>query len=144
MPLTGDYEPPTTGYVREQVDLFERTNGAEGSGNPDQRIVLLTTVGAQSGKLRKAPLMRVEHAGEYAVIGSRGGAPRDPAWCSNVRRNPRVELQDGPVKKDYVARELSGDERAVWWQRAVAAYPPYAEYQTRTSRQIPVFLLTTT
>jgi deazaflavin-dependent oxidoreductase (nitroreductase family) len=142
MPLTGDYEPPTTGYVREQVELFERTNGAEGSGRQDERIVLLTTVGAQSGKLRKAPLMRVEHAGEYAVIGSRGGAPRDPAWCSNIRHNTRVELQDGPVKKDYVARELSGDERAVWWQRAVAAYPPYAEYQTRTSRQIPVFLLT--
>jgi len=105
-------------------------------------IILLTTVGARSGKLRKTPLMRVEHNGEYAVVASLGGAPRHPVWYFNIRNEPHVELQDGPVKRDYLTRELTGDEKAVWWARSVAAYPDYADYQKKTTREIPVFLLT--
>jgi deazaflavin-dependent oxidoreductase (nitroreductase family) len=105
-------------------------------------VILLTTVGAKSGKLRKTPLMRVEHDGEYAIVASLGGAPKHPVWYYNVAKNPRVELQDGPVTRDYDAREVSGDEKAAWWERAVAAFPPYADYQTKTDRQIPLFVLT--
>lgn len=105
-------------------------------------IILLTTVGAKTGKLRKTPLMRVEHNGEYAVVASLGGAPKHPVWYYNIAKNPRVELQDGPVTRDYEAREVFGDEKAVWWERAVAAWPDYAEYQKKTERQIPVFVLT--
>ncbi|SDE25806.1 deazaflavin-dependent oxidoreductase, nitroreductase family [Rhodococcus tukisamuensis] len=105
-------------------------------------VVILTTKGAKSGKLRKSPLMRVEHDGEYAVVASLGGAPTHPVWYHNVVADPHVELQDGPVKKDMTAREVTGDEKAVWWERAVAAWPDYAEYQKKTDRQIPVFVLT--
>jgi deazaflavin-dependent oxidoreductase (nitroreductase family) len=105
-------------------------------------IVVVTSVGAKSGKLRKTPLMRVEHDGEYAVVASLGGAPQNPVWYYNLKKNPHVELQDGPVKKDYLARELSGDEYKTWWDRAVAAFPDYANYQTKTERVIPVFVLT--
>jgi len=105
-------------------------------------IILLTTVGAKTGKLRKTPLMRVEHEGEYAVVASLGGAPKNPVWYYNIAKNPRVELQDGTVTRDYDSREVFGDEKAIWWERAVAAYPEYAEYQTKTDRQIPVFVLT--
>jgi deazaflavin-dependent oxidoreductase (nitroreductase family) len=105
-------------------------------------IILLTTVGAKSGKLRKTPLMRVEHDGEYAIVASLGGAPTNPVWYYNVAKNPRVELQDGRVTHDYDAREVFGDEKAAWWERAVAAFPDYAEYQEKTDRQIPVFVLT--
>ncbi len=105
-------------------------------------VIILTSVGAKSGKLRKTPLMRVEHDGEYAVVASLGGAPTHPVWYYNLTANPHVELQDGPVKKDYLAREVSGEERAIWWDRAVAAYPDYAEYQKKTTRTIPVFALT--
>ena len=105
------------------------------------RVIILTSVGAKTGKIRKTPLMRVEHDGEYAIVASLGGAPKNPVWYYNVAKNPRVELQDGPVKGSYVAREVTGDERAEWWKRAVAAYPPYAEYQERASRTIPVFVL---
>ncbi len=104
-------------------------------------VVILTTVGAKSGKLRKTPLMRVEHDGEYAVVASLGGAPKNPVWYYNVVADPRVELQDGPVKQDMVAREVTGDEKAVWWERAVEAWPDYAKYQQNTDRQIPVFVL---
>ena len=104
------------------------------------RVILLTTVGAKTGKIRKTPLMRVEHDGEYAVVASLGGAPKNPVWYYNIVANPLLELQDGTVKKDYVAREVSGEERAAWWERSVAAYPPYAEYQTKTDRPIPVLL----
>ncbi len=105
-------------------------------------IILLTTVGAKTGKLRKTPLMRVEHDGQYAIVASLGGAPKHPVWYHNVQKNPRVELQDGSVTRDYEAREVFGDEKAVWWERAVEAWPDYAEYQTKTDRQIPVFVLT--
>ncbi|MDT5004315.1 MAG: hypothetical protein QOJ24_1491 [Mycobacterium sp.] len=115
------------------------TEGTELKGKP---VILLTTIGAKSGKVRKTPLMRVEHNGEYAVVASLGGAPKHPVWYFNVKKNPRVELQDGPVHGDYVAREVIGDEKAAWWERAVEAWPDYAEYQKKTDRQIPVFVLT--
>lgn len=109
------------------------------NGHP---VIILTSVGAKTGKLRKNPLMRVEHGGEYAVVASLGGAPRHPVWYHNLTANPRVELQDGPVKKEYLAREVTGGERAIWWERAVAAWPDYAAYQEKTTRTIPVFVLT--
>jgi deazaflavin-dependent oxidoreductase (nitroreductase family) len=105
-------------------------------------IIVVTSIGAKSGKLRKTPLMRVEHDGEYAAVASLGGAPKHPVWYYNLKNNPHVELQDGPVKRDYLAREVTGDEKAVWWERAVAAFPNYAEYQEKTEREIPVFVLT--
>jgi deazaflavin-dependent oxidoreductase (nitroreductase family) len=115
------------------------TEGTELKGKP---VILLTTIGAKTGKLRKTPLMRVEHNGEYAVVASLGGAPKNPVWYYNIKANPRVELQDGTVTKDYDAREVFGDEKAAWWQRAVEAWPDYAEYQKKTDRQIPLFVLT--
>jgi deazaflavin-dependent oxidoreductase (nitroreductase family) len=142
MPLTGEYAPSTSDWAREQAELFERTNGAEGNLLQGRPIILLTTLGATSGKLRKTALMRVEHDGEYAIVASSGGAPKHPSWYHNVVDAPLVELQDGPVRKDYVPRELSGEEREIWWERAVEAWPPYADYQKKTDRVIPVFLLT--
>ena len=142
MPLTGEYAPSTSDWAREQAELFERTNGAEGNLLQGRPIILLTTLGATSGKLRKTALMRVEHDGEHAIVASRGGAPKHPSWYHNVVDAPLVELQDGPVRKDYVPRELSGEEREIWWKRAVEAWPPYADYQEKTDRIIPVFLLT--
>lgn len=115
------------------------TDGTELKGRP---VILLTSVGAKTGKLRKTPLMRVEHSGEYAIVASLGGAPKHPVWYHNVKKNPRVELQDGTVTGDYDAREVFGDEKAVWWGRAVATWPDYADYQAKTDRQIPVFVLT--
>ena len=115
------------------------TDGTELQGKP---VILLTTIGAKTGKIRKTPLMRVEHGGEYAVVASLGGAPKNPVWYHNIKAHPRVELQDGTVNKDYEAREVFGDEKAAWWERAVAAWPDYANYQTKTDRQIPVFVLT--
>lgn len=118
------------------------SGGTEGTEMQGMPVVLLTTVGAKTGKLRKTPLMRVEHEGQYAIVASLGGAPKNPVWYYNVVKNSRVELQDGTVTGDYDAREVFGDEKATWWERAVAAYPPYAEYQEKTDRQIPVFVLT--
>ena len=141
MPLSGTYEPSPSDWAREQADRFEASGGAE--GNMDgMSIIVLTSVGAKSGKLRKTPLMRVEHNGEYAVVASLGGAPNNPVWYHNLKKNPHVELQDGSVKRDYIAREVTGPEKDVWWERAVAAYPDYADYQKKTTRQIPVFVLT--
>jgi deazaflavin-dependent oxidoreductase (nitroreductase family) len=143
MPLTGEYEPSTFDFSRDQVDLYERSGGTEGAAHPTgERVIVLTSVGAKSGKLRKSPLMRVEHDGEYAVVASLGGAPKNPVWYYNVTANPHVELQDGPVKKDYQAREVHDDEYAVWLERAVAAWPDYAEYQKKTTRTMPIFVLT--
>ena len=142
MPLTGEYAPSTVEWARKQAELFESTDGAEGNLLQGRPIVLMTSVGASSGKLRKTALMRVEHDGEYAIVASRGGAPKHPKWYFNVVDAPFVELQDGPVRKDYAPRELSGEERAIWWERAVEAWPPYADYQTKTDRLIPVILLT--
>jgi deazaflavin-dependent oxidoreductase (nitroreductase family) len=141
MPLVGEYEPGTTAWAREQVELYESSGGTEGLTLRGMPVVILTSVGASSSKLRKTPLMRVEHDGTYAIVASLGGAPKNPAWYANVVHHPEVELQDGPQKWDMVAREVHGDEKALWWERAVAAYPDYAAYQRKTTREIPVFLL---
>jgi deazaflavin-dependent oxidoreductase (nitroreductase family) len=141
MPLTGDYEPSTAAWARKQAERYEATGGAEGSDLRGRPIIVLTSVGAKTGKLRKTALMRVEHEGDYAVVASLGGAPKHPVWYHNLKANPQVELQDGHVRRDYMARELTGDEKAVWWARAVEAWPDYAKYQTKTNRQIPVFVL---
>ena len=141
MPLEGEYAPSTSGWARRQAEKYEATDGREANDLEGRPIILLTTVGAKSGMLRKTALMRVEHEGVYAVVASLGGAPKHPVWYYNVVTNPEVELQDGPNKKDMVARELSGDERAEWWQRCVEAWPDYAKYQTKTDREIPVFVM---
>jgi F420H(2)-dependent quinone reductase len=141
MPLTGEYEPSTAAWARKQVELFESTGGKEGAELRGRPVIVLTSLGAKTGKLRKTALMRVEHEGHYAVVASMGGAPKNPVWYYNLKANPHVELQDGPTKRDYTARELTGDEKAVWWTRAVETWPDYANYQTRTERQIPVFVL---
>ncbi|HLS33480.1 MAG TPA: nitroreductase family deazaflavin-dependent oxidoreductase, partial [Brevibacterium sp.] len=133
--------PSPAKRAREQVELYERTGGKEGGTLGGRPVVILTSRGAKTGKLRKTPLMRVERDGAYLVVASMGGAPRHPVWYYNLVADPRVELQDGAEKWDMVARELDGEERALWWERAVAAFPPYAEYQERTERVIPVFLL---
>jgi deazaflavin-dependent oxidoreductase (nitroreductase family) len=141
MPLSGTYEPSPQGYVRDQVELYERTGGAEGATMRGKPVIILTSRGVKSGKIRKTPLMRVEHEGTYAVVASQGGAPEHPTWYHNLVADPHVELQDGPVRQDLTARELTGDEKATWWERAVAAWPDYANYQKKTDRQIPVFVL---
>ncbi|MGW5329289.1 nitroreductase family deazaflavin-dependent oxidoreductase [Streptomyces sp. NPDC004014] len=143
MPLEGEYEPSPTQWVREQVELYESSGGTEGNTLRDTGlpVIVLTTRGARSGKIRKTPLMRVEHEGRYAAVASLGGAPKHPVWYFNVKSDPHVELQDGPVKRDMRAREITGAEKTEWWERAVAAFPPYADYQRKTSREIPVFVL---
>lgn len=141
MPLTGEYAPSPSDRARTQVETFEASGGQEGNTLAGVPVVVLTTVGARTGKLRKTPLMRVEHGGRYAVVASMGGAPTHPVWYHNVVTHPHVELQDGAVRQDYVARELDGAERAEWWERAVAVWPDYARYAERTSRVIPVLLL---
>jgi deazaflavin-dependent oxidoreductase (nitroreductase family) len=141
MPLVGEYEPSTEKWVRDQVDLYENSGGTQGTTLRGMPVVILTTVGAKSGKLRKAALMRVEHEGVYAVVASLGGAPKHPVWYHNVRAHPRVELQDGPRTWELDAREVHGAEKALWWERCVAAYPDYADYQLKTEREIPVLVL---
>jgi len=141
MSLQGEYVPNTEKWVQDQVELYESSGGTKGTTLRGMPVIVLTTLGARSGKIRKTPLMRVEHGGRYAIVASQGGAPKHPVWYYNVLADPHVELQDGPVREDYVARELHGDEKAAWWERAVAAYPPYADYQQKTERQIPVFVL---
>jgi len=141
MPLRGEYEPSPSDWARDQAELFESTGGAEGNLLRGRPIIVLTSVGARTGKLRKTPLMRVEHDGLYAVVASRGGAPTHPQWYFNLVANAHVELQDGATRRDYTARELTGDEKAVWWERAVEAWPDYASYQEKTDRRIPVFVL---
>jgi deazaflavin-dependent oxidoreductase (nitroreductase family) len=141
MPLHGEYAPSTAGWARKQAEAYEASGGAEAAELRGMPVIVLTSVGAKSGLLRKTALMRVEHEGTYAVVASLGGAPKHPVWYFNLVKNPHVELQDGPEKHDYLAREVSGEEKAVWWERAVAAYPPYADYQKKTERQIPVFVL---
>lgn len=141
MPLQGEYEPSPAQWVRDQVELYETSGGKEGTTMRGMPVVILTTRGAKSGKIRKSPLMRVEHDGTYAVVASLGGAPRHPVWFHNLVADPRVELQDGPVRRDMTAREITGAEKALWWGRAVEAFPDYDEYQKKTDRQIPVFVL---
>ncbi|MEL7976554.1 nitroreductase family deazaflavin-dependent oxidoreductase [Isoptericola sp. F-RaC21] len=141
MSITGEYAPSPSAQAARQVEQYESSGGTKGTTLRGMPVVILTTVGAKTGKLRKTPLMRVEHDGDYAVVASLGGAPKHPVWYYNVVANPRVALQDGPEKHEYVAREVTGDEKALWWERSVAAYPDYADYQTRTDREIPVFVL---
>ncbi|MDQ0947694.1 deazaflavin-dependent oxidoreductase (nitroreductase family) [Streptomyces phaeochromogenes] len=143
MPLKGEYEPSPTKWVRDQVELYESSNGTEGTTLMDTGlpVIVLTTLGAKSGKIRKTPLMRVEHDGTYAAVASLGGAPKHPVWYHNVVADPHVELQDGGTRQDMTAREVTGEEKAQWWERAVAAYPAYADYQKKTDREIPVFVL---
>ena len=142
--IEGEYEPSPARWVREQVDLYERTGGREGNTLMDtgMPVVILTTRGRTSGKVRKSAVMRVEHDGEYAVVGSLGGAPEHPSWVHNLRAAPdEVALQDGPEPFAARAREVEGDERARWWDRAVEVFPPYAEYREKTDRHIPVFVI---
>jgi len=141
MTLTGNYVPSKSDWVREQVEKYEASGGAEGNEIMGLPIVVITSRGAKSGNLRKNPVMRVEHDGVYAAVASKGGAPEHPEWFHNLVADPQVDLQDGPEPASYVARIASGEERAEWWERAVAAFPNYAEYQTKTDREIPVFLL---
>lgn len=143
MAIDGEYIPSTAQWVRDQVDEYEGSGGTAGttlldSGLP---VVVVTNRGAKTGAVRKTPLMRVEHEGSYAAVGSKGGAPQHPVWVYNLRKHPRVVVQDATRTWEMTAREVTGEERAAWWERAVAAYPPYAEYQQKTERLIPVFVL---
>lgn len=143
MPLHGEYEPSPEKWVRDQVEAYERSGGTQATTLRDTGlpVVVVTSIGARSGKLRKTPVMRVEHGGRYLAVASQGGAPQHPTWYHNLKANPYVELQDGAERHDMVARELTGAERDEWWERAVAAFPSYADYQDRTERVIPVLLL---
>ncbi len=141
MPLEGEYAPGTSAWAREQAEAFEASGGTKRAQLSGKPIIVITTVGAVTGKLRKTALMRVEYDGRYAVIASRGGAAKHPKWYFNLRADPRVELQDGAVKRDYTAHEASGKERATWWARAVAVWPAYDHYQQKTRRVIPVIVL---
>jgi F420H(2)-dependent quinone reductase len=141
MPLSGEYAPSTADWARTQAEAYEASGGTESAELRGRPVIVLTSVGAKTGKLRKTALMRVEHEGVYAVVASLGGAPKHPVWYWNLSANPHVELQDGAEKHDYVAREVHDDEYATWWARAVASWPDYAAYATRTERRIPVFVL---
>lgn len=141
MAVTGEYEPGAWDWAAKQVEEFEASNGASGSQMQGVAIVVVTMLGAKSGKVRKVPVMRVEHDGAYAAVASKGGAPEHPSWYHNLLANPVVDLQDGPDKRSYRARLVTGEERSQWWARSVAAWPAYEEYQTKTNREIPVFVL---
>lgn len=142
MPLEGEYEPSTWDWVNEQVAEYEASGGQRANTLRDTGlpIVIVTMRGRRSGKLRKIALMRVEHEGAYALVASKGGAPAHPAWYGNLLEEPLVMIQDGPEPRDYTVREVTGEERAEWWERAVAAFPTYAEYQEKTEREIPVLV----
>jgi deazaflavin-dependent oxidoreductase (nitroreductase family) len=139
--MTDEYVPSPADWVRQQVETIESSGGTEGTMMRDMPVVVMTMRGAKTGKLRKVPVMRVEHDGVYAAVASLGGAPRNPQWYRNLVADPTVDVQDGPKRFRLVAREVHGDEKAIWWERSVAAYPDYADYQQRTSRAIPVFVL---
>ncbi|MFC8588415.1 MULTISPECIES: nitroreductase family deazaflavin-dependent oxidoreductase [unclassified Streptomyces] len=141
MPLEGEYEPSPEAWVRNQVELYESSGGTKGTTMRGMPVVLVTNRGAKSGKLRKTPLMRVEHDGSYALVASNGGAVKHPVWYHNLVASPRVELRDGTEVWDMEARVVTGEERREWWDRAVAAFPDYADYQRKTDREIPVFVV---
>jgi F420H(2)-dependent quinone reductase len=141
MPLQGEYEPSSAKWVRDQVEEYESSGGTRGTLLRGVPVVVITSLGASSGKLRKNPVMRVEHDGVYAAVASKGGAAQNPAWYRNLVEHPLVELQDGAAKADYAGRVTSGEERELWWNRAVEVWPDYADYQTKTDRQIPVLVL---
>ena len=143
MTLQGEYVPSPAQWVREQVETYERTGGQQANTLLDTGlpVIIVTMRGNKSGKVRKIALMRVAHNGEYALVASKGGAPEHPVWYYNLKAKPdEVTIQDGPEPFAVEVREVTGEERAAWWERAVAAYPPYAEYQTKTDREIPVFV----
>jgi len=143
--IEGEYEPSTWDWVREQVAEYEATGGQRANTLRDTGlpVIVVTTRGARSGRVRKSPVMRVEHDGEYALVASKGGAPENPGWYQNLVAHPgEVAVQDGPAPFGVTVREVQGEERARWWERAVAAYPPYAEYQKNTERLIPVLVAT--
>ena len=142
MPIEGEYEPSTWGWVREQIETYEASGGAEANTLRDTGIpvIIVTMRGHKSGKVRKIALMRVEHGGEYALVASKGGAPANPGWFHNLVADPKVAVQDGPEPFDATVRLVTGDERAAWWERSVEVFPTYAEYQERTGREIPVFV----
>ncbi len=144
MSLNGEYLPSPAQWVRDQVQEYEGSGGTSGTTMRDMPVIIVTTRGATSGKLRKVPLMRVEHEGEYAAVASMGGAAKNPVWYVNLVADPRVEVRDGTVVQAMTAREVSGEEKAIWWERCVAAFPDYGDYQARTERLIPVFVLTPT
>jgi F420H(2)-dependent quinone reductase len=141
MPLQGEYAPSSQQWVRDQVEEYEGSGGTKGTTLKGVPVVVVTSMGATSGKLRKNPVMRVEHDGRYAAVASKGGAPAHPDWYRNLVAHPLVEVQDETTKGDYLARLLEGEEREQWWQRAVEVWPDYAEYQTKTDREIPLFAL---
>src|ERR1700743_3854402 len=141
MPLEGEYAPSSAEWVRKQVEEIESSGGTSGTVLRGVPVIVITSMGSASGKLRKNPVMRVEHDGKYAAVASKGGAPEHPSWYRNIVDQPLVEVQDGPAKGDYTARELDGDGRAQWWGAAAAGWPDYDEYQTKTDREIPVFVL---
>ncbi|GGU96280.1 nitroreductase [Streptomyces litmocidini] len=140
MPLEGEYEPSPTAWVRKQVELYESSGGTEGTTMRGLPVVLVTSLGSRSGKLRKTPLMRVEHEGSYALVASNGGAVKHPVWYHNLVATPLIELRDGPHVEDMKTRLVTGGERRAWWERAVAAFPDYADYQRRADREIPLFV----
>jgi deazaflavin-dependent oxidoreductase (nitroreductase family) len=146
MAIDGEYVPSPAAWVRDQVEEYEGSGGVTGTTLRDTGlpVVIITNRGAKTGVVRKTPLMRVEHEGSYAAVGSKGGAPQNPVWVYNLRQNPQVVVQDGQRSWEMTAREVTGEERAAWWERAVAAYPPYADYQVKTNRLIPVFVLEST
>jgi len=141
MTQNAEYAPSPSAWVRDQVALYESSGGTEGTTMRGMPVVIITSTGAKTGKIRKTPLMRVEHEGSYAAVASQGGAPSHPTWYFNLVADPRVEVQDGPVKQEMLAREVIGEEKALWWERAVAAFPNYADYQQKADREIPLFVL---
>jgi F420H(2)-dependent quinone reductase len=141
MAIDGEYVPSPSEFVRDQVEKYEGSGGTEGTELQGVPVVIVTNVGAKTGKVRKTPLMRVEHEGSYAAVGSKGGAEENPVWVYNLRKNPQVTVQDGSLVVELTARELSGEERATWWERALVPWPAYADYQKKTDRLIPVFVL---
>lgn len=141
MPIEGEYAPSPAQWVRDQVEQYELSGGTGGTMLRGMPVIVMTMRGAKSGKVRKVPVMRVEHEGVYAAVASKGGAPTHPVWYWNLIADPRIEVQDGELKREATAREVHDDERALWWRRAVQAYPDYADYQKRTEREIPVFVL---
>lgn len=141
MPLSGEYEPSTLGLARDQAEEYMASGGTAGTELNGRPVVLVTSIGRKTGKIRKTPLMRVEHNGQYAIIGSMGGAPKHPVWYHNIKAHAHVELQDGPITKDYLAREVFGEEKAMWWERALVTWPDYEMYQSRCEREFPMFVL---
>ena len=141
MPLSGKYAPGTSAWARKQAERYEVSKGVDAADLRGRPIIVMTSIGNRTGALRKTALMRVEHDGVYAVVASLGGAAHNPVWYHNLKADPHVELQDGPTTRDYLAREVTGDEKAAWWERAVKTWPAYDAYQAKTARQIPVFVL---